>query len=147
MGSLGIQCLLFLSWPDIWQQLFTNVLSFCFCGVYTPKWIFSKGWRQATETNLFTGNIQLTYRQWQLAPQKENWKAEKGKHLKQKPRLWRVYGEASGAKKQAGGDAGSRSRPSPSAAQNTAEAGLVSTAEAAISPGAAMCLIYKIRSN
>lgn len=144
MGSLGIECPLFLSWPDLWQQLFTNVLSLCFCSVYMPKWIFSTGSGQATETNLFTGNIQLTYRQQQLAPQKEkNWKGEKGKHLKQKPRLWRVYGEASGVKKQAGRDG----QQEPSQPQNMVAAGLVSTAVAAASPGAAMCLVYKIRSN
>lgn len=35
----------------------------------------------------------------------------------------------------------------PSQPQNAAEAGLVSTADTAISPGAAMCLVCKIRSN
>lgn len=40
-----------------------------------------------------------------------------------------------------------RGQQEPSQPQNTAEAGLVPTAEAAVSPGAAMCLVYKIRSN
>lgn len=40
-----------------------------------------------------------------------------------------------------------RGQQEPSQPQNTEEAGLVPTAEAAVSLGAAMCLVYKIRSN